>query len=124
VQVPKGHDFYRTGLSSPVYSGAKFDGDGDVYAYSATGSWQRIGTWLVAGAATGYYISRTVDSGSLNVDAGAGPLQMNTDREYSISWGPVASSKTAAISFQISSDVSGSPIVATGSYTFEAEGGG
>ena len=123
VQVPSGIDFTRSAISGTVYSGVKFDADGSVYARTAAGAWQVVGTWLVAGSAGGYWISRTIDSGTLTTDAGAGPLVQSTDREYDRQKDGGNGVVSSTVTFSISSDVSGSPVVASGTYVFEAERG-
>ena len=116
VEVPSGIDFDRTG-SGFVYSGAKFDGDGNLYAMTATGAWQQVGTWLSVGAATAYHLTRTIIDGTLSTDAGAGPLQMNTDREYYIKH---VTFKSTQVFFEISDD-GGTTTVASGTYDFETD---
>jgi hypothetical protein len=115
VNLPA-NDFKNTSADLPVYSGLKIDADGGLYEHNPDGTWSRFGTWLIIGTASGYYASRTVLSGSLDTDAGAGPLQLNTDREYNIQVS--APEETAQIQFDIASDVSGSPIVASRTYKF------
>ena len=119
VQVPSGIIFERTGETGTIFSGCKFDADGSIYARTFAGAWQVVGTWLVAGAASGYWISRTIDTGSLTTDAGAGPLVLSTDREYDVQMSSNGE-KNSAVTFSISSDVSGSPVVANGTYIFFA----
>lgn len=103
--------------SGKCWSGIRFGSDGTVYRQSATGSWQAAGTWLFSGNASDYYLSRTIDSGTLNeTDAGAGPLQMNSNRDYNISRSSNGT-KSTTVSFEISSDVSGTPVVASRTYT-------
>ena len=118
VQLPANN--FRNGPSDivPAYSGLKVDADGGLYEKTPTGGWSRYATWLLAGTNTTYYVSRTVTEGSLTTDAGAGPLQCNADREYFISTnGPL---KITTVVVNLSNDVSGSPIVASASYTFSA----
>ena len=122
VQVPSGIDFFRSASSGTIYSGAKFDADGSVYARTAAGAWQVVGTWLIAGSAATYYISRTIDTGTLTTDAGAGPLQMNTDREYDKQGTAGGGFVSVGVTYSISDDVSGTPVVATGTYLFSLEG--
>ena len=71
---------------------------------------------MLNGSAGDFYVSRTIDSGTLTTDAGAGPLQLNTDRDYSIN----GLNKTTQVSFEISDDVSGSPVRASVTYVFQA----
>lgn len=110
------HDFSREGTTAPVYSGLRIATAGNLQARTATGSWQGIGSWLLNGSAGDFYVSRTIDSGTLTTDAGAGPLQLNTDRDYSIN----GLNKTTQVSFEISDDVSGSPVRASVTYVFQA----
>lgn len=119
VQLPE-NNFRNDGqeLVSPSYSGLKIDADGGLYESTPGGGWSRYATWLLAGTNTTYYVSRTVAEGSLTVDAGAGPLQCNADREYYITTdGPL---KITTVAFELSNDSSGSPIVARAIYTFSA----
>jgi len=121
VQVPAPISFERVAVNTRVYSGVKFDADGDVYARDGTtGGWNKEATWLLAGTVGSYYLSRTIDSGLLTTDAGAGPLVMSTDRIYDRQVAGGILTVNATVTFDISSDVSGSPIVATGTYFFEA----
>jgi len=114
--------FITFGVSGTVYSGVKFGADGNLYERQAAGGWSRFGTWLFSGLASTYYLSRTIDTGTLTTDAGAGPLQMNTDRIYDIQ----ETSNgifTTDVSFDISNDVSGTPIIKSQSWQFEVQRG-
>lgn len=123
VQVPTGIDFSRQAESGTVHSGIRFSSTGVVFAKTAGGAWQAAGTWLVAGSASTYYLSRTIDSGTLTTDAGAGPLQMNTTRDYDRQKSGGFGVVSCMLTFSISNDVSGSPVVASGSITLEVERG-
>jgi len=103
-----------------VYAGIKFDNDGSVYGLNRDNVYSRITTWLVSGAAGSYYLSRSIFSGSLNADAGAGPIVMSTDRVFSIQR-THRGIKQTILDYEISSDSSGDPIVATGRVTLQAE---
>jgi len=116
VQLP-GNSFTSSGVA-PVYSGLKIAADGSLYERQNTGGWSRFGTWLLAGTNSNYYVSRTVNQGTLTTDAGAGPLQLNADRIYDVQVN--VGDETVFIRFDIASDVSGSPIVATANYAFTA----
>ncbi len=83
-----------------AYSGAKFASDGQVYERQAGGGWSNIGSWLLNGTNSDFYVIRTINSGSLTTDAGAGPLQLNTDRVYDIQRTTDGESR-AAIEFSI-----------------------
>lgn len=113
--------FARTG-DVTVYSGVKFDADGDVYARSALGGWQQVGTWLLNGTNSDFSVARTINSGSLTTDAGAGDLQLNSDRSFDIQNSTPSSESTATVTFVISNWNAGSPNVtySTRAYTFTA----
>jgi hypothetical protein len=107
--------------TKPCYAGIRIAADGDVYALSAAGvTWQRVGTWLLVGASSAFYVSRSIDQGTLSTDAGAGPLVCSTNRDYKIINVTHKSTEIASITLDIASDVSGAPIVATRSYTLSA----
>ena len=109
--------------SGICYAGIKVDADGVLYQQQANGGWSAIGSqWLVSGTAASFYVSRTIISGTLTTDAGAGTLQLNTDRIYDIQQAS-AGLKSASILMDISSDVSGSPIVASATFSLRAEQG-
>ncbi len=110
------------GHNAPIYAGIKFDNDGNLYGLNRDNVYSLLGAWLVSGAAGSYYLSRSIFSGSLNADAGAGPLVMSTDRIFSIQRN-YAGMKLTTLDFEISSDSSGSPIVVTGRGEFAAEVG-
>jgi hypothetical protein len=107
-----------TSGSIPVYSGLKIDADGNLYERTPNGGWSQFAVWLLAGTASTYYVSRTILTGTLTTDAGAGPLQLNADREYDVQTSK--GTKDASVQFDIASDVSGTPIVASRTYTFLA----
>lgn len=104
-------DLERTGSGGTVYSGIKFDSDGDIYALSASGSYNRVGTWLLSGTNTDFSINRTIDDGTLTTDAGAGDLQLNADREYDVQQATPGADKVADVTFQIRNWNAGSPNV-------------
>jgi hypothetical protein len=104
--------FGNSGPDTIVYSGVQFGSDGDIYMRQTGGGWSRYGTWLLRGSASGFYLSRTILSGSLNIDAGAGPLVMSADRSYDVQdTFQDAVPVTASVNFEISSDISGTPVV-------------
>lgn len=75
---------------TPCYSGIRLDSDGNTYIQQRNGNWSKVGQWLLFGSASSFNVTRTIDSGTLTTDAGAGPLALSTDRTYSItnsSWG-------------------------------------
>ena len=84
--------------------------------------WQALSSWLQKGTASGYYIQRSIDSGTLVSDAGDGQ-QLNLDREYTLTdSSPSDGPTTAVLTFEISTDAPGSNVVAgPRSYTISAE---
>jgi len=113
------HNFDNTGSTGTIYSGLRIDADGGLYARQEQGGWSRFGTWLLGGTNSTFYVSRTIVTGSLDTDAGAGPLQLNTDRDYDVQRS-IDGEDNCTVSFEISDDVSGSPVVASASYSFSA----
>lgn len=102
-------------------AGIKVDADRTLYRQQANGGWSAIsGEWLMRGVSSDFYVSMSVDSGSLTLDAGAGPLQLNTDRIYNLDQVGIGSS-TVTITLSISDDVSGSPVVASAQFTFSPQ---
>ena len=114
------HDFFRSGPAGTIYSGVKFDDDGNIYARQTGGGWSSLGAWLLNGANTGFFVKRNVDSGTLTTDGGAGPIVLSSDRIYDVQIS-VNGIKTTTVSFEISNDVSGSPILAMITHVFTAE---
>ena len=105
------------------FAGIKVDSDGALYQRQANGGYSAInGEWLVNGTPATFYVSRTIVSGTLTTDAGAGPLQLNVDREYDVQQ-VTPGTKTATISIDISDDVSGTPILDSAQFVFRAEQG-
>ena len=109
------------GTSSPVYSGLRFDSDGNIYRMSATGTWQAEATWLLEGAASTYYLFRTVNTGSLTNDDGDGNQLSTDDLDFWISNSVTWFERTCAVTFSISDDTLGSNVIATRQYNFSAE---
>ena len=105
--------------SGTCYSGIKLDADGSIYIrHKSTDTWSSQGSWLLGGSAGDYYVSRTI-SDALTTDAGAGPLIMSTDREYDEQQSTVGSN-SSTVTFSISDDVSGSPVLTSRAYLFDA----
>jgi hypothetical protein len=119
VQLP-GINFNTDGTNNPVYSGVRFDSDGKIYKTDAAGNWQYAADWLLDGAASDYYLWRTIESGTFTQDDGDGN-QLNTgDLDYyltnSVDW----FFRTGSITFKISDDSAGSNILVTRLYSFSA----
>ena len=115
------HDFSRIDESGTIYSGIKLDDDGNIYARQAGGGWSSIGAWLLNGVNTGFFVKRVIDSGTLTTDGGAGPIVLSSDRIYDVQ--SAVGIKTTTVSFEISNDISGSPVLAQITHTFTAEKG-
>ncbi len=106
------------GLSGTVHSGIRTGSDGVLSTIQPNGGFSAVsGEWLLSGAASGFYIQRTIISGTLEVDEGAGWLQMNSNRTYDNQKSSVGI-KTTVVFFEISSDVSGVPVVDDATMTF------
>ena len=104
----------------PCYAGVKLDSDGGLYCMTPDGQWSFVDSWLLTGANTVHQVVRTIDSGTLSTDAGAGPLALSSDRSYEIinaSWSTV---KTTLITLELQL-VSDSSFVDSRQYTLEAE---
>ena len=118
VQIPV-NDYTTFALTGTVYSGIKFDGDGNIYERTAAGNWSLVGPWRLSGAASTYDLDRTIDSGSLTTDGGTGWLDMSTDRIYDVQQ-TVNGDKIANLTFSISNDA-GSTILANRSILLIAQ---
>lgn len=109
--------------SGTCHSGIRFGSDGILYKIQAEGGVSAIsGQWLVLGTASGFYVQRTIISGSLEDDEGTGWLQINADRDYD-NQKSSAGVKTTEVFFEVSSDVSGVPVVDTATMTFVSDQG-
>lgn len=103
------------------FAGFKIDADGGLYLQQAGGGYSLVqGEWLVNGSSADFWVSRSILSGSLDDDAGAGPLNCNVDREYSITQLDPGTN-IAVIAVEISDDVSGSPIIASSTIFMSAQ---
>ncbi len=116
------YDFFHEHGSGEVFSGVKFDNDGNLYVLQSTGSYGLVTAWLVKGSASGFYLSRSIFSGSLDTDAGTGWLVLSTDREYNISRAFLGV-KRATVDFQISSESDGDPVLVEGRIVMSVEQG-
>ena len=101
-------------------AGIKLDNDGNIYSKQSNGGFSQVGTWLLTGAASGFYASSTIDSGTLDTDAGATFVVLSTDREYSVANATSNSERTTLVTLTLSSDVSGVPVVASRQYRVSA----
>lgn len=109
----------------PCYAGIRFGSDGRIYRLDAAGSiWQWTGeVWLNDGAASGYYLVRTSTGDTLESDSGS-LQQMNANLDYTVkaTAAGLSNIKAGVVAFAISTDASGTPEVATRTYTFAALG--
>jgi len=110
--------------SGTCHSGVKFGSDGILSKLQANGGFTAIsGQWLVSGTASGFFLQHTIISGTLEVDPPVATFnQLNTDRTYD-NQKSSSGTKTTVVFFELSSDVSGSPIVDTATMTFISEQG-
>ena len=110
-------------VSGTCHSGVRFASDGVLFRRQADDGLSSIsGEWLGQGAASGFFVQLTIISGTLEVDAGTGFLQLNTNRDYDnqkLSEG----TKTTVVFFELSSDVSGVPLLDTATMTFVSRQG-
>ena len=104
--------------SGTCHSGIRFSSDGVLLTIQNNGGFSSVsGEWLVTGTASGFYVQRTIISGTLEVDAGTGWLQLNANRTYD-NQKSSAGLKTTVVFFEVSSDMSGVPVVDTATMTF------
>lgn len=110
----------RVNPSDPCHSGIQANSSGVLNEVQNNGGLSAvIGEWLVKGSPSGFYIQRTIVSGTLETDPGAGFLQMNTSRLYENIL-TIGDRKITVVFFEISSDVGGVPVIATATHTYES----
>jgi len=103
-----------------VYSGIRFDNDGQIFIMNDTGSWQSEDIWLLEGAASSYYLHRTINTGILSNDDGDA-RQLNTgDLDYWISNSVEWFTQTASVTFEIADDGVKTTVYATKTYQIRA----
>ena len=110
-------------FDSPCHSGIRLGTDGVLRTFQAAGGLSGVqGEWLVNGSPGGFYTQRTIISGTLEVDPGAGFLQLNVDRNYD---NQKASEgvKTTVVFFEIADDAGGTNVLSTATMTFRSEQG-
>jgi len=114
--------------SGTCHSGVRFGAAGALFKIQPNGGLSAVsGQWLVTGAASGFYLRRTIISGTLeDDDGGTIPvgewIQMNANLDYDNQKSSSGFKSTTAF-FEISSDVSGVPVVDTATMTFTSEQG-
>lgn len=110
-------------LSGTCHAGIKLGLDGVLSLIQADGGFSQItGEWLLAGTPADFYVQRTIISGTLQLDPGAGWLQLNVDRIYDKQLA-FAGMLTAVVFFEIADDAGGTNIIDTATMTFVVEQG-
>jgi len=110
--------------SGTCHSGIRLGSAGVLFKIQADGGFSSVsGEWLVSGTASGFFVQRTIISGTLEGDPGTGFLQLNANRDYD-NQKPSAGTKTTVVFFELSSDASGVPLVDTATMTFTSIQGG
>jgi len=85
IKIVTTHNFTTLGTGVDTYSGVRFAADGQMYAFQTEGGTTNIGSWLVSGTNSDFYVVSTIDAtggDGLDTDAGRGPLQLNADRDF------------------------------------------
>ena len=112
---------FNTVTTGECFSGIVLDNAGVAFTKNADdGNSQITGEWLIAGTPANFYVQRTVTSGSLTTDPGAGFLQLNVTRTYSIRQIGTGD-RTTKILLEISDDAGGTNIVASATITMFAQ---
>ena len=71
------------GPDNPVVAGLQINSSGVEWSSNAAGSYNvGRGVWLDSGLNSEVWVERTIDSGTLDVDAGSGRLVLSTTRTY------------------------------------------
>ena len=114
---------FNSRISGTCHAGVSLGSDGVLSHIQSNGGFSAIiGQWLVNGTASDFFVQRTIVSGTLQVDPGAGFLQLNVDRTYDNQrTGPGIS--TTELFLEVSSDISGVPIVETATFILICEQG-
>jgi len=105
-------------ITGTVHSGIKTGSDGVLSTIQSNGGFSAVsGEWLLSGASSGFWIQRTILSGTLEIDTGGGFKIMNVDRVYDNQKASVGV-KVTEVFFEISTDASGIPVVESATMTF------
>lgn len=117
----------RLSVRGPANSGIQLGSTGILsYRQSNGGLSQISGQWLIFGNSSTFYVQRTIlknddgTLGTLETDAGDGFLQLSTTRTYTNIKSTIGV-KTTEVFFEIASDASGVPVVATATMIFISE---
>jgi hypothetical protein len=83
VQLPalSLHNIGGPGFGGTVHSGVRLGSDGMIYRQQTNGSWSAQGQWLLGGTNSTFYVSRVVNSGTLDTDGGT-IQQLNANEDY------------------------------------------
>lgn len=118
----------RFSIDGPTSSGIQLGQNGNLSYRQSNGGLSRIsGQWLIFGDPSTFYVQRTIlrdedgKLGTLEVDAGEGFLQLNTNRNYTNVINTRIGVKVTEVFFEIASDASGVPLVATATMKFTSE---
>ncbi len=103
------------------HSGIQLDNDGILYLVQGNGGLSAVvGEWKINGASASFFVQRTIISGTLQVDPGAGFLVLSTDRLYDNQKSSVGI-KTTEVFFEIADDAGGTNIIDTATMIFVSE---
>lgn len=110
--------------SGTCHSGVRFGSSGVLSKIQPNGGFSAVsGEWLVSGTASGFFVQHTILSGTLEVDPAVATWnQLNVNRDYD-NQRSSAGTKITVVFFELSSDVSGVPLLDTATMTFESEQG-
>ena len=109
--------------SGTCHSGIRLGLNGVLSIIQGNGGFSAVsGEWLISGTASGFFVQHTIISGTLEDEPAGGFLQLNANRDYD-NQKSSAGIKTTVVFFEISSDVSGVPVVDTATMTFISEQG-
>ena len=105
----------------PCPSGIKIGADGVLSVINAFGGFSAIsGEWLITGASAGFWVRRSFINGTLQVDPGAGFLQLNVDRIYdNIKFSQGV--KDTSLFLEFSDNSSGTPVINAATFQFTSE---
>jgi len=100
------------------HSGIKLGSDGVLYKLQSNGGFSSVsGEWLVTGTASNFYAQHTIISGTLEVGPASGWNQLSVDLTYDNQKSSNGTKETEVF-FEISSDVSGTPVVGSATMFF------
>jgi len=120
---PVGGTISRT-RSINCYARVRFGSDGIEYWTVSSGGAaysQDKGAWMDTGANTNYWVERTINSGTLQTDSGAGRLAMTVNRDFGcLDTTDNGIAVTANVTFRFYDAASGGNQVGSATYDFSA----